>query len=115
MLIPESEGPVETIPLADGPVAASESDERWFVQIDGVEIGPVPLEQVHQLKAAGTLKPTDLVRREHEPDWSRSDSVSTPEALPSPPVPDGQEQPAAPNPWSEPTDDSDAPWDPWAE
>jgi hypothetical protein len=116
VLVPESEGPAETIPLVDGPAAASESDGRWFVKIDGVEIGPVPLEQVHRLKAAGTLKPTDLVRREHEPNWSRSDSISTPEASTPPPMSEDkvQQRPNA-DPWTEPTDDADAPWDPWAE
>jgi hypothetical protein len=116
VVTPESAGPAETFSLGTDSAAASEPSGRWFAKIDGVELGPVPLEQVCRLKAAGTLKKTDFVRREHESTWSGPDSIPTPKASPPPPIPDDEEeQQAAPDPWSAPTDDSDAPWDPWAE
>jgi len=115
VLFPDSENETETIPLAARPETAAEPDRRWFLQIDGIEIGPVPLEQVHQLKAAGTLKRADLVRREGEADWSGSDSITAQEASTLPKSDDGKPQNPVADPWSKPIDGSDAPWDPWAD
>lgn len=122
VLIPESDGEAETffVPSQQEPTSIPDG---WYVRIDGVEIGPVPLEQVRKLKSSGTLKPTDLVRQEHESDWSGPNSVPAadgdpaPKLPPAPPASDSKQTPgdSPDDPWTEPKDEPDPPWDPWAE
>jgi hypothetical protein len=49
--------------------------ERWFYGYDGERFGPVPLESLRQMIAAGQLLPTDLVWHDGLPGWQPASSV----------------------------------------
>ena len=114
VVVPSSDGGSETIPLS-GPVPPeAQTDGGWICRIDGVEIGPVPLEQALQLKAAGTLKASDAVRRAEERGWSGPEAL--PGNLPKPnrTTSPGKSTESDKGPWKEANDDPDELWDPWA-
>lgn len=121
VLIPASDNasgtiPLSSIPLSSIPLHDEPSDGNWFCRIDGIEIGPVPLEKAQKLKSSGSLKSTDAVRREAETDWA------SPDTLPglAPPHDNSvaeEEKPPGINadPWSEKTDGAESVWDPWSD
>jgi Zn-dependent protease with chaperone function len=47
----------------------------WFVQADGVELGPVTAHQVRSMAQAGQLRPTDSVRKGPDGEWVHATRV----------------------------------------
>lgn len=105
----------ETIPLA-GPVPhEAQTEDSWYCRIDGVEIGPVPLEQAQRLKTSGTLKATDAVRPASADDWAPPESLPAMTTASDSPSADDRTDVSGSDPWADHADDSSEPWDPWAE
>jgi uncharacterized RDD family membrane protein YckC len=51
-------------------------DNRWFYAQDGQRQGPVPLAALHELVAAGRLRPADLVWRAGMDQWEPASAVT---------------------------------------
>src|SRR5579872_529111 len=49
---------------------------NWFYVINGVQGGPVGWDEIVALAGRGTLKPTDLVWTEGQPDWQPAGGVT---------------------------------------
>jgi uncharacterized RDD family membrane protein YckC len=59
--------------------------DQWFYAQSGQQKGPISIDALRQLIAAGSLRPTDLVWREGMANWTALQSV--PELTPPPPAP----------------------------
>jgi TM2 domain-containing membrane protein YozV len=68
---------------------------EWFYSHDGERHGPVPVEQIREMAAAGRLRPDDLVWQTGMADWAPAGTVSglLPPASAPPPIPDGGSPP----------------------
>jgi len=48
---------------------------RWYLQVEGGEVGPLTFQELAELIRAGKLTEQDRVRRESSGDWIRADEV----------------------------------------
>jgi hypothetical protein len=68
-------------------------EPAWYYVVNGNQVGPVSLDELRAVAAAGKLAPTDLVWQENTPDWVPAHTVAG--LLPSaPPLP--RSMPAVP-------------------
>ncbi|MBS0458383.1 MAG: DUF4339 domain-containing protein [Proteobacteria bacterium] len=52
-------------------------DEQWFYSRQGNQTGPVSMEKLRELAAAGQLSPDDMVWREGMPEWIAARTLSS--------------------------------------
>ena len=74
--------------------------EQWYYGQDGVQKGPVGIDQIQQLIRSGHLRGEDLVWREGMANWAPASSIQElfPVATPVPPSPAAPPAPQAPIP-----------------
>jgi hypothetical protein len=72
----------------------------WYYAVNGVQAGPVTLDELKEAAAAKKLAPTDLVWQEDTPDWVAASTVpglfSAPPVAPPRPMPPVPPQPTYP-------------------